>query len=188
MKNNYYILINIFLADYILNSLNAQSTEKVTLDSLSITQEEWEIATVQQEINEPKKLEMSEYEKEVLFLFNDYSFTKLQSQSDLFDLTYEYPNDNWNEYFEYYSPNLTLIIFSNNTYEEVRERLKVIWDLENFKINEIDNFGDESFYINVADNFDDGDIRLVFTKEWKSFWLKISKNEYNNVKQILENL
>ncbi len=176
--------------DYIIEDdieelpLETELNQKVDLWTITSEYKEWDIVTIQQEIQEVKTLEMSEYEKEVLFLFKEFSFTKLISHSSLFDLTYEFPN----EYFEYYSPDVTLIMFSNDVYEDVREKLEVIGGLENFSLNEVDNFGEESFYINVDENFDDGNIRIVFSNKWKVFWLKISKNEYNNVKRILEDI
>jgi len=77
---------------------------------------------VKTETKEDQKLSMSEYEKEILFLFKDYNFTKLYSHSALFDLTSEYPD----KYFEYYSPEATLIMFSTKTYAQVKELLQVI--------------------------------------------------------------
>jgi len=131
-----------------------------------------------------EELVMSPYEKEMLFLFRNYNFTKLSSHGSLLDITTEYPS----EYFEYYLPDLTLVFFSTKTYSEVKEIFEIEQDTWNFTINEVDNFGDESFYINLSEGFDDWAVRIVFTKEWKVFWLKISKYEYNNVKKILKNM
>ncbi len=169
--------------DGIETRLEDDLNKKVELWSV-VEEKQWEIVTIKQEIQEVKRLKMSEYEKEMLFLFKDYNFTKLYSHSALFELTDEYPD----EYFEYYSPEVTLIMFSTKSYQEVKVILQTIWGLENFSINEVDNFWEESFYINVDKDFDDGSIRIVFTNKWKVFWLKISKNAYNNVKNILNSI
>lgn len=142
------------------------------------------IAMVESPQRQEKKLEMSPYEKEMLFLFRDYNFTKLDSHGALFDLTTEYPD----KYFEYYLPDLSLLFFSTKTYNEVKEIFEIVSDDWNFTLNEVDNFWEESFYINLQEWFDDWYIRLVFTKNWKVFGLKISKNEYTNVKNILKEI
>ena len=176
--------------DYIIEndetdiSLEADLDKKINLGNSEVEYEEWDIATIQQKITEDKRLVLSEYEKEVLFLFKEFSFTKLLSHSSLLGITDEFPD----EYFEYYSPDVTLLMFSNSEYADVKEKLTLIWDLENFSINEIDNFGEESFYINMDEWSDDGNVRVILTNKWKVFWLKISKNEYNNVKRILEDI
>lgn len=143
-----------------------------------------EIASIKIKNVESKQLKMSAYEKEILFLFGEYNFTKLNSHWSLLDLTSEYPE----EYFEYYLPDLTLIFFSTKTYNQVKEVFEVEQDNWNYKLNEVDNFWDESFYLNFDPGFDDWYIRIVFTKKWKVFWLKISKNEYTSVKNILKSL
>ena len=169
--------------DEIVSSFEDNLEKKVDLWK-TVKQEVGNIVEVTPENKPAKQLVMSEYEKEILFLFKDYNLTKLYSHWDLFELTDEYPD----EYFEYYSPDVTLLMFSTKSYQEVKIILQTIWGLENFWINEVDNFWEESFYINVDKGFDDGNVRIVFSDKWKVFWLKISKNEYNNVKNILKGL
>jgi hypothetical protein len=56
------------------------------------------------------------------------------------------------------------------------------------KVNEINNFWDNSFYINLNEDINDKFIRLVISNKWIAFWLKIKKNEYNQVKEKLNTL
>lgn len=54
-----------------------------------------------------------------------------------------------------------------------------------FSINEVNNFWEKSFYINLDEKINDNYIRLVISENWITFWLKINKSQYENVKNIL---
>lgn len=116
--------------------------------------------------------------------FSGYTLKELESQSSLFGITTEYPD----AYYEYYSPELTLYIFPTKNYEEVLEIFEVLeYDLA-YSLNQENNFGQASFYINFDTAYRDEFVRVVMKYKNKAFWLKISKDIYNDVKQILASL
>ncbi len=119
---------------------------------------------------------------DILNKFSDYNLGKLELRSNLFDVTDEYPDD----YYEYYSKDLILYIFPTKTYSEMLDIFKVQPNLP-LEINEVNNFGDNSFYINLVP-VDEKHVRLVVSHKSSLFWLKIKKDEYTKVKQILNNL
>ena len=194
-------IFNIFLYYFnesyriFLENLKAPQITQVIDDSYSIDSEEVQ-KTLEDELKEnvsgiiivdstikwqEEELILSKWEEKILSLFSAYELTELKSHWSLFDVTSEYPDN----YFEYYTLDITLYFFSTKSYEKVRE----IFEVESgdmFQINELDNFGDESFYINLGESYKDWDIRVVIVKDGIVFWLKISKNEYNNVKRLLE--
>ncbi len=122
--------------------------------------------------------------KDILYSFSKYRLVKLDLESNLFDLTNEYPD----KYYEYYSPELTLYFFTTKNYEEVRDIMRVISYELPYKINEVNNFLDNSFYINLKDNINDKNIRIVISIKNITFWLKIKKNSYNEIKKILNEM
>ncbi|MDP2396498.1 MAG: hypothetical protein Q8S84_07630 [bacterium] len=69
-------------------------------------------------------------------LFSSYSINKLHVNSYLFDITDEYPDN----YYEYYSKDLTLYLFPTKTYKEVFDIFSVLSTELPFKINEVNNF------------------------------------------------
>jgi len=99
-------------------------------------------------------------------------------------LTDEYPDD----YYEYYSKDLTLYFFTTKSYEEVKNIMEVISYEVPYKINEINNFLDKSFYINLDKSISDNSIRLVISYKSITFWLKIKKDVYNDVKEKLKQI
>lgn len=120
----------------------------------------------------------------ILNIFDTFWLSKLELNTNLFDLTDEYPDN----YIEYYSKWLTLYLFPTRSYREVYDVFDVL-ELElPFKVNEVNNFWNKSFYINLDKDIDDWFIRLVIENNWVTFWLKINKNEYNLVKEKLKNL
>ncbi len=129
------------------------------------------------------KLEMNEFDKKFLSLFSSYNLTKLESHSTLFNATDEYPD----EYFEYYSPDLTIYLFVTKNYSEVKDIFNVVSSESNFKINEVNNFWEKSFFINFLKDFDDWKVRLILTKDNRVFGLKVAKSKYEEVKKILVN-
>ncbi len=119
----------------------------------------------------------------ILDLFKKYETYKIKIHTSLFDLTSEYPND----YFEYYSDQLTVYLFPIWSYEKIYEIFNVLtYDLP-FTINEVNNFWDKSFYINLNKEVEDNYTRIVISNRWILFWLKIHKDEYKNIKKILIN-
>jgi hypothetical protein len=128
----------------------------------------------------PEKILWKNYQK-VLDLFTKFSLTPIELTNNLFDLTNEYPD----EYYEYYSKDLTLYFFDTKTYNEVNDIFEVLaYDLP-FTLNNVDNFWNASFYINLNDDIQDNYVRLVINYRWVVFGLKIKKTNYNTIKESL---
>jgi len=123
------------------------------------------------------------YQK-IIKLFSLYDLNKLEMNSNLFDLTDEYPDN----YFEYYSKDLVLYFFPTKTYNELVDIFSVLDDELPFTLNKLNNFWDSSFYINLDENIKDRFVRLVISNNWVVFWLKIKKTEYNLVRDKLNSL
>jgi len=122
--------------------------------------------------------------KKILNIFSIYKLKKLSINSNLFDLTDEYPDN----YFEYYSKDLTLYLFPTKNYNDLKDIFNVLSYELPFSINEINNFWDNSFYINLDKDIEDRFIRLVISYNGIVFWLKIKKTEYSLVKEKLNYL
>lgn len=122
--------------------------------------------------------------KDVLNLFTLYNLEKLEVNSNLFDLTDEYPDN----YFEYYSKDLTLYLFPTKTYTDLFDIFSILDDDLPFSLNEVNNFWSNSFYINLDEDIQDRFVRVVIWYKWIVFWLKIKKTEYNLVKEKLNSL
>ena len=117
----------------------------------------------------------------ILNAFNDYDLEELELKSNLFDITDEYPDD----YYEYYSKDITLYLFTSRSYDDVKNIMWAIsFDIP-FEINELNNFLDKSFYINLDESISDSYVRLVISYKSITFWLKIKKDLYNDVKEKL---
>lgn len=131
-------------------------------------------------------ISLSKEEQEVLDLFKDSELRKLEVHSSLFDLTTEYPDS----YLEYFNEEkwITLYMFQTKLYDDVLNVFDVISYNLPFKIKKVNNFWDSSFYINMDSTISDEYIRFVFSFKNKVFWLKIKKDSYNEVKEILNNL
>ena len=123
-------------------------------------------------------------EEKILNLFNEYKLKKLLVHPSLFDMTTEYPD----EYFEYYSENLTLYIFSTKNYKEVVNIFEAFATELPFLLNKTNSIGTNSFFINVKPEFQDEFVRVVFEYKQKVFWLKIKKDEYNRARIMIKNL
>ncbi|NDK07899.1 hypothetical protein EOM39_01475 [Candidatus Gracilibacteria bacterium] len=124
---------------------------------------------------------------QVIFdLFSDYDLQEKEEtqNSSLFGLTNEYPYD----YKEYYSreKKMTLYVFKEKDYTEILNIFDVISYNLYFKIKKVNNFGDKSFYINLDSDLDDNYVRFVFSYKNSNFGLKIKKDGYNEVKDILK--
>lgn len=133
-----------------------------------------------------EKLELSKEEEFVINLFKIYKLENLRNHSSLFDLTTEYPDP----YLEYYNSDneLTLYIFQTKTYSDVLNIFDVISYNLPFKIKKVNNFWESSFYINMDSELVDDYVRFVFSYKNKVFWLKIKKDSYNDVKEVLKKL
>ncbi|NVP17636.1 hypothetical protein HUU51_02860 [Candidatus Gracilibacteria bacterium] len=121
---------------------------------------------------------------DILNNFSNYNFQELELNTNLFDITDEYPDN----YLEYYSRDLTLYFFPTKSYKEVYDLFSVLEFELPFKINQTNSFGDNSFFINLNQDIVDNYIRVVVNHKGVAFGLKIKKNEYNSIKEKLNNL
>jgi len=118
---------------------------------------------------------------DILEIFSDYDLQQLELNTNLFDITDEYPDN----YLEYYSKELTLYFFPTKNYKEVYDIFSVLEFELPFNINKQNNFWDESFFINLNQDISDNFVRVIISNKWVVFWLKIKKNEYNLIKEKL---
>lgn len=118
---------------------------------------------------------------DILDLFSDYDLQELELNTNLFDITDEYPDN----YLEYYSKEFTLYFFPTKNYKEVYDIFSVLEFELPFKINKSNNFWEESFFINLNQDINDNFVRVVIANKWIVFWLKIKKSEYINIKEKL---
>jgi len=163
-----------------LNKKIINNKEKINEELKSKSSLIEKIEFVQKKVN--IEIEESDYFKSFLKNFSIYNLTSLDNDSPLMDVTDEYPD----KYFEYYSPELTIYNFPTKNYNEVREVFEIESNWDNFTINEVDNFWEESFYINLWKDYKDNFIRIILLKENNVIWIKVSKNEYNSIKNIIK--
>lgn len=128
--------------------------------------------------------EMTQIEKDFVALFDEFNLKELEQKSSLFDVTTEYPD----EYYEFYSNDISVYVFPTKTYKEVGNIFQVLAFELPYTLKEVNNFADQSFYINIDKQYNDNTVRIVLEYENRSFWLKIKKDRYNTVKKILEQL
>lgn len=133
--------------------------------------------------NDSKKVLGKNYQV-ILWGFARYNFEAIELTTNLFDITNEYPD----EYYEFYSKDLTLYFFDTKTYNEVKDIFEVLSYDVSFDINEVNNFANSSFYINLNEDIQDNYIRIVMNYKWVVVGLKIKSEEYTQVKNILESL
>lgn len=131
-----------------------------------------------------QEVKLWKWYQDILNMFSGYNLSKLDVNANLFDLTNEYPD----EYYEFYSPKFTLYFFTSKTYNQVYDIFSILQSELPFKVNPTNTFWDKSFFINFNKDVNDETIRIVVLKDWIVFWLKVKSDEYNNIKQILQNL
>lgn len=170
---------DIVIDDSIRNQLDDSNIAVVEIDSVKeIKEDEKETTTFISK--EPEKILWKNYQK-ILDLFTKFSLTPIELTNNLFDLTNEYPD----EYYEYYSKDLTLYFFDTKSYSEVNDIFEVLAYDSPFTINNVNNFWNASFYINLNDDIQDNYVRLVINYKWVVFGLKIKKSKYNTIKENL---
>lgn len=121
---------------------------------------------------------------DIIALFSSYWISQLHVNSNLFDITDEYPDN----YLEYYSENLTLYLFPTKKYTDVYDIFKVLSSELPFTMKEVNNYWEKSLYLNLNNDIEDRFIRMIISYKWIVFWLKIKKTEYDLVKQKLNSL
>lgn len=126
--------------------------------------------------------------EEVINLFEEFDLKEKEEtqNSSLFWLTNEYPY----EYEEYYSreKKMNFYFFKEKEYKDILNIFEVISYNLFFKIKKVNNFWEKSFYINLDQDLDDNYIRFVFSYKNNNFGLKIKKDWYNDVKNILKGI
>jgi len=163
--------------DKILDNAEFVNTNKSNDKIFELKKNTW-IVTLKEEVILWKNYRL------ILNLFSIYKLNKLEVNSNLFDLTDEYPDN----YFEYYSKDLTLYLFPTKTYNDLFDIFNVLNNELPISINELNNFWDNSFYINLDKDIQDRFVRLVISNKGVVFWLKIKKTEYDLVKEKLNSL
>lgn len=146
------------------------------LDILSGEKEILEEETIP-ELNEREVAFVDAFEKR-------FVLSESESLSSLFDITTEYPDD----YYEFSNKHISVYVFPTKSYEEVKKIFEVLEYELPYQMNEVNNFGDKSLYINLDDAYADGVIRMILEYKNRAFWLKIKKDNYNTVKEILNEL
>lgn len=116
--------------------------------------------------------------------FSQFNFESIELTTNLFDITNEYPDD----YYEFYSKDLTLYFFDTKTYSEVKDIFQVLSYDVSFTINEVNNFVDASFFINLDEDIQDNFVRIVANYKWVVVGLKVKREQYPQIKKILESL
>lgn len=121
---------------------------------------------------------------EILELFSSYDLKQLELNTNLFDITSEYPD----QYYEFYSPNLTVYFFQSKRFDELFDIFDYLQKQTPYSINSLNNFGKSSFYINLDEQIVDNFIRIIIEHKGVVFWIKVHKDEYQNVKNILDTM
>ena len=163
---------------------NSEITDKTDIPDIIIPNEV-ELVKVDP-IIEKQELVLWDNEKRILSKFLAYELKQVSIHQSLFDITTEYPDD----YFEYIGidGDMILYLFPTREYEQILEVFDVIsYDLP-FTLNVLNNFWEASFFINADEEFNDGFVRLVINSRNGVFWLKIKKDLYNDIKEILKNI
>ena len=132
-------------------------------------------------INTREEIKLTNIENNILQSFKSYDLKQVDLHPRLFDLTWEYPD----KYFEYYTKDINLYFFWNKSYSDLVDIFTVLTYELPFSVNEVNNFWNKSFYINLDDLFEDEYIRIVLEKSNKTFWLKIKKQLYEQIKNDL---
>ncbi len=154
--------------------------------SLIINLDKVNISNSSTKVKPEEKIVIWDTEKKILDLFKNFDLVELENHSSLFDLTTEYPD----RYLEYIwkDNTLTVYIFNWKNYNDLYNIFDVISYNLPFKIKWVNNFWEASFYINLNKEVEDNFTRLVINYKKVIFWLKIKKDVYNNVKDVLKNL
>ena len=128
--------------------------------------------------------EMTEIEKEFVQAFQTFDLKKLETHTNIFGITTEYPD----AYHEWYSAGVSVYVLSTKSYTEVKNIFEALaFDLP-YTLNVVNNFWTQSFFINLDAWYTDDFVRIVLEHENTAFWLKIRKDRYNESKGILDQL
>lgn len=138
----------------------------------------WEIEVVVPE---------EDYSEHTKIVFDAFWWENFQEKEyddffKIFSITDEFPG----KYLTYNTSNFEIYFFVESSYEELYSFFDIVSYDFPFSLNQTNSFWRRSFFINL-DQWDDF-VRLIIENEKKVFGLKIQKNYYNQVKQVLETL
>ena len=134
--------------------------------------------------NEEELPQMTLTETEFVQAFSPFNLKQLETHTNIFGVTTEYPDP----YYEWYSAGVSIYILSTKSYSEVKSIFETLAFELPYSLNTVNNFWDRSFYINLDDVTQDNYVRIVMEYENRVFWLKIRKDRYNESKWILDQL
>lgn len=190
-SENYRIFLQNIKQENVIEKVNDDYKpleEKLTISEKLFEENLWksilqsEVKKIKVDNNNVEDIILTNYFKKFLKNFEKYNLVNLKSNYSLMGVTTEYPDD----YFHYYSPELSIFLFTTKTYNEVKEIFEIESDWNFFSINEVNNFWEKSFFINLWKDFDDWFIRFIFLKEDNIIWIKVLETEYNNIKNIIK--
>lgn len=144
----------------------------------------FEIKNDSDKIELKKQISLWKNYTDILDLFSIYSLEELELNTNLFDLTDEYPDN----YIEYFSKDLTLYFFPTKNYSDLYDIFNLLSNDLPFTVNEVNNFWDNSFYINLDEYISDRFVRLIVSNNGVVFGLKIKNTEYDLIKEKLNSL
>lgn len=177
-KNIEYIEIN----NEVINIDNLEDN-KLT-DTSNENQREFTLKEEYKELETKNEIILWKNYTDILDLFSIYNLEKLELNTNLFDLTDEYPDN----YIEYFSKDLTLYFFPTKNYTDLYDIFYLLSNDLPFSLNEVNNFWDNSFFINLDEYISDRFVRIIISNNWVVFGLKIKNTEYSLIKEKLNTL
>lgn len=127
------------------------------------------------------EIKLDAYDEYFFSLFDAYNLVEENRNRNLLWITDEFPDP----YFEKKNNFLHLYSFPTKNFEEIKEIFETLALSLPIELNYVNNFGTRSFYLNLTKGFDDDTVRIIFEKDNRTFWLKIKKDNYNEVKNTL---
>lgn len=171
----------------IKETINEEGKKQVEVEEIKDTTGIFFIENITKNTEDTKERgELLLDEKKIKKLFEEKFILRENEEADekLFGLTWEYPEI----YREYQNSHFTLYMFIGKGYTDVQKILEVLSYELPYELNEVNNFATRSLYINMQSWYEDDFVRILFEYENLAFWLKIKKDSYNGVKEILNRL
>lgn len=170
----------------LINECEIQTTNtwETIENNLTVNTNSWEIIENSQIKNTNSiDIDLQEIEKfSKKFSWINFNKKNYNEYYKIFWITDEYLN----KYLTLNSSNIEIYYFPNTNFLDLYNFFEAVSYDSPININRIDNFWNKSFYINL-DNSDDF-VRIIFETDNKIFGLKMKKNYYNSVKNVLNNL
>lgn len=168
-------------------NITPETLDDISLDSQEsiLTQtwvsEKWE---AEKQIKEAKRQQAMGKISQILPKFSKYNLEEkpYDEYYKMFDISDEYPNT----YITYANTDLEIYFFPESSFEDFYNIFTLLSNdimVKDFQLNRMDNFWKKSFFINLSQQ--DDQVRLVVDNGNILFWLKMKKNYYNDIKNIL---